>query len=86
MRKLKDLFLPYTILEKSVFFSILWFILALTLVLGEVWHPVFFVFSVIMGVLLILFSWAAFRCKYCDRFLWGVDARSSYCPYCGKPL
>jgi len=86
MKKLKDLFLPYTIREKLFFFYVLWFLFALTLVLGNVWHPFFFVFSGILFILTIIFSWAAFRCKYCDCYLTNVDTRSCYCPYCGKPL
>ena len=85
MKKLKDLFLPYTIREKIFFSLILWFVFILTLVLGKVWHPLFLLFSAITAVLIILYSWAAFRCKYCDRYV-NVDINTHYCPHCGKPL
>ena len=85
MQRLKDLFLPYTIRERYFFFCIGWFVFALTLVLGKVWHPLFFLFAAITAVLLILYSWVAFRCRYCDRSVI-VQMNARYCPHCGKPL
>ena len=62
MKKLKDLFLPYTIREKLFFFYVLWFLFALTLVLGIVWHPVFFVFS---GIVFIFTMRTSAGISYC---------------------
>ena len=86
MKKLKDLFLPYTLKERGSFYAIIFFVCFLMLGLGFIWHPVFWVFAAIMAVFLLIFTWAAFRCKHCDSFLWGITANANYCPYCGKPL